>query len=96
VRDGGNGNTCLHIAAQNGHFDLVKLLLCKAWTPLVTSRLRLHTVQMMIASMLPVTHLTPPGVMRCNHPIAGARRGCQLDEQRGSDRAAHGGELHKL
>lgn len=29
LRDGGNGNTCLHIAAQNGHFDLVKLLLAR-------------------------------------------------------------------
>ena len=29
MRDTGNGNFLLHIAAQNGHFDLVKLLLEK-------------------------------------------------------------------
>lgn len=29
IRDGGNGNTCLHIASQNGHFDMVKLLLSR-------------------------------------------------------------------
>ena len=29
LRDAGNGNVCLHIAAQNGHFDLVKLLLSR-------------------------------------------------------------------
>ena len=29
ARDAGNGNRCLHIAAQNGHFDLCKVLIRK-------------------------------------------------------------------
>mmetsp|Transcript_37335 Transcript_37335/g.92314 ORF Transcript_37335/g.92314 Transcript_37335/m.92314 type:complete len:227 (+) Transcript_37335:48-728(+) len=32
LKDSGNGNTCLHIAAQNGHYDLVKLLVNKGAT----------------------------------------------------------------
>ena len=30
TRDAGNGNTCLHIAAQNGHMDIVKFLVSDA------------------------------------------------------------------
>mmetsp|Transcript_43780 Transcript_43780/g.70355 ORF Transcript_43780/g.70355 Transcript_43780/m.70355 type:complete len:219 (-) Transcript_43780:640-1296(-) len=29
VSDAGNGNSCLHIASQNGHFELVKLLVSR-------------------------------------------------------------------
>ena len=29
MSDAGNGNSCLHIASQNGHFELVKLLVSR-------------------------------------------------------------------